>query len=281
MDRGRSAFLLLTVFLSGAAVMVVEMTTVRVLQPTFGSTTYVWTNVIAVVLAALAAGYAIGGRIADRRGTPGLLYGILAAGGLLVAATVPLATPVSKWVVPLDIDLENVSSFLSRGSLVATLILFAPSTLLLGMVSPIAIKLLADSGAGRAAGRVFAFSTVGSIVGTYLPTLWLIPEHGSRGTLLVAAAMLLAPAVIGLIAFSGRRGAALAAVAVAAWGATNAFADTRPNRGAPRLREGGTSVVLDERRTIPIKVSRFLHLRHPTSQPACSRRAPACCATAL
>ena len=68
MSRGRSAFLLVTVFLSGAAVMVVEMTTVRVLQPTFGSTTYVWTNVIAVVLAALSVGYAVGYRSGRRAG---------------------------------------------------------------------------------------------------------------------------------------------------------------------------------------------------------------------
>src|SRR5262245_49536168 len=247
MNRGRSAFLLATVFLSGAAVMVVEMTTVRVLQPTFGSTNYVWTNVIAVVLAALAAGYAIGGRIADARPSPGVLYGVLALGGLLVAATVPLATPVSQWLLPVDVNLENVTSFLMRGSLAATLILFAPSTLLLGMVSPMAIRLLSEHGVGRAAGRVFAVSTVGSIVGTYLPTLWLVPEYGSRATLLIAAAMLLLPAVAGLIVFSGRRGAPLAALAVAAWAGTAAAAELRPNRGAPALEEGGTALVREER----------------------------------
>jgi spermidine synthase len=247
MNRGRSAFLLATVFLSGAAVMVVEMTTVRVLQPTFGSTNYVWTNVIAVVLAALAAGYAIGGRIADARPSPGVLYGVLAVGGLLVAATVPLSTPVSQWLLPVDVNLENVTSFLMRGSLAATLILFAPSTLLLGMVSPMAIRLLADRGVGRAAGRVFAVSTVGSILGTYLPTLWLVPEYGSRATLLIAAAMLLVPAVTGLFVFSGLRGAPLAAVAIAAWAGTAAAADLRPNRGAPALDGGGTAVVREER----------------------------------
>jgi hypothetical protein len=247
MNRGRSAFLLATVFLSGAAVMVVEMTTVRVLQPTFGSTNYVWTNVIAVVLAALAAGYAIGGRIADARPSPGVLYGVLAVGGLLVAATVPLATPVSQWLLPVDVNLENVTSFLMRGSLAATLILFAPSTLLLGMVSPMAIRLLSEHGVGRAAGRVFAVSTVGSIVGTYLPTLWLVPEYGSRATLLIAAAMLLVPAVAGLIAFSGLRGAPLAAIAVAAWAGTAAGAELRPNRGAPALEDGGTALVREER----------------------------------
>lgn len=247
MNRGRSALLLATVFLSGAAVMVVEMTTVRVLQPTFGSTNYVWTNVIAVVLAALAAGYAIGGRIADAKPSPGVLYGVLAVGGLLVAATVPLSTPVSQWLLPVDVNLENVTSFLMRGSLAATLILFAPSTLLLGMVSPMAIRLLSEHGVGRAAGRVFAVSTVGSILGTYLPTLLLIPTYGSRATLLIAAAMLLVPAVVGLFVFSGLRGAPLAALAVAAWAGTAAAAELRPNRGVPALPDGGTALVREER----------------------------------
>jgi hypothetical protein len=247
MNRGRTAFLLATVFLSGAAVMVVEMTTVRVLQPTFGSTNYVWTNVIAVVLAALAAGYAIGGRVADARPSPGILYGVLAVGGVLVAATVPLSTPVSQWLLPVDVNLENVTSFLMRGSLAATLILFAPSTLLLGMVSPMAIRLLSDQGVGRAAGRVFAVSTVGSIFGTYLPTLWLIPNFGSRATLLIAAAMLVVPAVAGLFVFSGLRGAPLAAVALAAYFGTAAAAERRPDRGAPALEGGGTALVREER----------------------------------
>jgi len=247
MTRGRSAFLLATVFLSGAAVMVVEMTTVRVLQPTFGSTTYVWTNVIAVVLGALAVGYAVGGRIADKRPSAPFLYGVLAVAGLLVAATVPLATPVSQWLLPVDVHLENVTSFLMKGSLVATLVLFAPSTILLGLVPPMAIRLLSDAGAGRAAGRVFAVSTVGSIAGTYLPTLWLIPEYGSRMTLLVAAAMLVAPAALGLVLGGGRGPAVLATIAVVGWTGTRAFADMRPNRGDPRLRDGGTAKVLEEK----------------------------------
>jgi spermidine synthase len=247
MGKGRTAFLLLTVFLSGTAVMVVEMTTVRVLQPTFGSTTYVWTNVIAVVLAALACGYAVGGRIADRRGTPPLLYGILAVGGLLVALAVPLASPVSRALLPLEVNLENVSSFLMKGSLVATLVLFAPATLLLGMVSPLAIRLLADAGVGRAAGRVFAVGTVGSIAGTYLPTLWLVPAFGSRATLLVAAGLLVIPAVVGLVLFAWPRGSVLALAAVAVTATTAAAAQTRPARGAPVLTDGGVSTVLEER----------------------------------
>ncbi len=249
MGRGRSAFLLITVFLSGAAVMVVEMTAVRVLQPFFGSTTQVWANVIAVVLGALALGYYVGGRVADRRPSAAILYGVLACGGLAVVASAPLATPISKWLLPQEVDLENAMSLLLKGSLGATVLLFAPATLLLGTISPMAIRLLADAGAGKAAGRVFAMSTLGSIVGTYLPVLWFVPEHGSRKTLLIAAGMLLAPAVVGLLLSAGRRGGVAAAVAVILAATTAAVADTRPARGAPRLEFGGEAVVLAEAET--------------------------------
>ncbi len=141
--------------------MIVEMTAVRVLQPFFGSTNYVWTNVIGVVLASLAVGYAVGGRLADRRPLPVLLYGLLAGGGLAVLFSAPAATPVSEWLLPVEMHVEGVAGTLARGSLAATLLLFAPPTLLLGMVSPLAVRLLATGGVGSAAGRVFALGTVG------------------------------------------------------------------------------------------------------------------------
>lgn len=241
-----SLFLLAAVFCSGAAVMVVEMTAVRILTPWFGSTNYVWTNVIAVVLAALSVGYAVGGRLADRRPVPGLLYGFMASGGLLVALGAVCATSVAQWLLPVGLDLEGAQSILSKGSLGATLILFAPATLLLGMVSPLAIRLLCDQGVGRAAGRVFAVGTTGSIIGTYLPTLYLVPHFGSRGSMYFAAGLLVTPAVIGLVLFARQRGAAAAAVCVTLAGVTTAFADTRPGRDVPELRRDGTATLLHE-----------------------------------
>lgn len=246
MGKARTAYLLATVFLSGAAVMVVEMTAVRLLQPFFGSTNWVWTNVIAVVLAALALGYSTGGRLAEKRPSATLLFTLLAAGGLLVTATAPLATPVAEWLQPGRTDLEGVVGVLVRGSLVASLVLFAPAMFLLGTVSPMAVRLLAEAGAGRAAGRVFSVGTVGSIVGTYLPQVWLVQEFGSRRTFLVAAAMLLVPALIGLFVFGGRRGAATAAVAVIAAAPVAAFAEAAPGRAVPLLRNGGTARMLAE-----------------------------------
>jgi hypothetical protein len=239
-------FLLSAIGASGAAVMIVEMTAVRALQPFFGSTTFVWTNVIAVVLAALAAGYALGGRLADRRPSAGLLFGLLGAGGLLVAAGALLVSPVSRLFLAEGVDLQGLATVLVKGSLGATLLLFAPPLLLLGAVSPLAIRLLAEGGVGRAAGNVFAVSTAGSIAGTYLPTLLLVPHVGSRGSLLVAAALLVLPAAAGLVLLARGKGAVAAAALLAALAGTG-LACGGPLRGTPPLPDGGVAVVLAER----------------------------------
>jgi MFS family permease len=244
----RTAFLLATVFASGAAVMIVEMTAVRALQPFFGSTTFVWTNVIAVVLAALALGYGLGGRLADRWPQPRLLYGLLGAGGLLLVLCAFAATPVSRLFLEDGLDLEGAPSVLLRGSLGATMLLFAPPILLLGMVSPLAIRLLARDGVGRAAGSVFALSTLGSILGTYLPALLLVPAVGSRGSILVAAAILLAAAATGFFLFGGRPWGLVPVGLLVAAGATGSVAarGVLPARPAPPLGRGGAARVLAE-----------------------------------
>ena len=255
MPRSRVGLLHATVFASGAAVMIVEMTAVRAVQPFFGSTTYVWTNVIAVVLAALALGYALGGRLADRVPSARLLYQLLAVSGALVALAAVLATPVSLLFLEEGVDLEGVVSVLLWGSLGATLLLFAPPVLLLGAVGPLAIRLLARRGVGRAAGSVFALSTTGSILGTYLPTLWLVPHCGSRGSILVAAGILLVTAAVGLLAFGrseGPRPAGPTVLALAAFvgaglaAAAAAGALVPPGRPPPPL-AGGEAVLLAER----------------------------------
>lgn len=244
--RARTVLLLATVFASGAAVMIVEMTAVRAIQPFFGSTNFVWTNVIAVVLAALAIGYALGGRLADARPSPALLYGLMSAGGGLLLVTAVIVTPVSRLFLGQGVELEGIVSSLIRGSLGATLILFAPPILLLGMISPLAIRLLSRGGVGRAAGRVFAISTVGSILGTYLPTLLLIPALGSRGSILLAGGVLIAAGLAGFIGFGRRRGAifptvlAVIALTVASTG------NLKPDRGAPPLGPFGQATVLAE-----------------------------------
>jgi hypothetical protein len=232
---------------SGVAVMTVEMSAVRALQPFFGSTTPVFTNVIAVVLGALAVGSAFGGRIADRRPSPTPLFAALAAGGLLAAFAAALATPVSFAFLERGVDLEATASLLWKGSLGATLVLFAPPLVLLGMVPPLAVRLLASGGAGRAAGRVAAAFAAASVVGTYLPALALVPWLGARGSILFAAATAVLPGAAGL-ALLGGAASRVAAVAVVGVGViVGALADLAPSRGAPVFDNGGVGVVLAER----------------------------------
>lgn len=260
-SRGQAAYVLFAAFLSGAAVMVVEMTAVRLLQPFFGSTNYVWTNVIAVVLAALSLGYWVGGKLSEVRGTPRTYFGLLALGACLVAVSAPLATPVAQWLLPMQADLEGVMAPLVKASLAATLILLAPAMVVLGMVSPLAIRILSARGAGAAAGRVFACSTAGSIVGTYLPTILLIPEYGSRTSILIGAAMLLVPAVIGLLVFGGARGGASAAAAIVVVAPIAAFAGPAVGRAVPPLAADGKASVLAEVETpyqyVTVRVDRY------------------------
>jgi spermidine synthase len=224
--------------------MSLEMTAGRAMQPYFGSTTWVWTHIIAVVLAALAGGYALGGALADRRPSRALFFGLMGAGGVLAAISALAVGPVSRLFLVEGLDLEGIASVLRTGSFGTTLIVFAPPCFLMGTVSPLAVRLLSDDGVGRAAGRVMAVSTVGSILGTYLPVTLLVPHFGSRGSLLFSAAMLVVPAAVGLLSTRRRAGAAV----VVLFAAGVSFAATRSDvvREAPSLPWGGTAVVLEE-----------------------------------
>jgi len=206
------ALLLPTVFLTGMAVMVVEMAAVRAVAPYFGASNYIWTNVIGVMLGALAVGYFIGGRVADRWPSPGVLYLIVLAGGVLCILMPYAIRPLARWLVPADLGLETAAGHVFRASLIGTLLLFAPPTLLLGGVSPMVIKLLAHPDrVGGAAGQVFAGSTVGSIVGTFATTLYLIPWLGTRATIGLAGVVLAAVALVGLVVVISSRGLKAAA----------------------------------------------------------------------
>lgn len=216
---GFRIWLLLTAFFSGFSVMVLEMAAVRAMAPYFGASTYTWTNVIGVILAALSVGYFLGGRLIDRRPRAGVLYGILLAGALLCLLLPLVVRDVSRWLLPAADAAEGAVDLVNRASLVATLILFAPPVFLLGMISPMTIRLLVRPGqVGDVSGRVFAGSTVGSILGTFATTFWLVPGLGTRGTLALAGAVLTGTAIVGLLlaAFSRRTVAATAGAAVAA-----------------------------------------------------------------
>jgi spermidine synthase len=187
MSRPRTLSLL--VFGAGTGTLATEISASRLLAPYYGSSTIVWANLIGLVLLALSLGYWLGGRLADRRPEPQLL-GRLVVGAAVFVAAIPFVTePI------LDVaaeGLDELSAGAVIGSFFATLFLFAPPVLLLGMVSPFAIRLAvtAVESAGAVAGRLYALSTAGSLLGTFLPALVTIPAFGTQRTLLLSAAVL-------------------------------------------------------------------------------------------
>ena len=187
----------LLVFVVGTGSLGAEIAAVRLLAPYFGASTIVWANTIGIVLVALSIGYWLGGRLADRYpNMRGLCLLALAAAGLL--ALVPFAADPLLDVAVDALDSISAGAFL--GSLLAVLVLVAVPVLLLGAVSPYAIRLAVSTveEAGTVAGRLYALSTAGSLVGTLLSALLLIPLVGTRRTFLIFALAIALMAVWGL-----------------------------------------------------------------------------------
>ena len=177
----------LVVFGCGAAVMVLEIVGARILAPFLGTSIVVWTGLIGVVMASLSLGYWQGGRIADRHPTARALSVVI-----LLAAILTAATAVTKALLLAFLAGHGLGPRL--GVIAAALLLFAPAAGLLGMVSPFAVRLtLRDAAtAGATAGRLYALSTLGSIVGTFAAGFILVAALGSTTILLVTAAFLAA-----------------------------------------------------------------------------------------
>lgn len=193
-----SKFILeLTVFVCGALVMIYEIIGSRILAPYIGSSTYVWTSLIGVILAALSLGYWLGGKTADRKPDLKILASIIFLAGGAVGVTILFKDIFLAFLAqsPMILELK---------SLIAALFLFAPASVLLGFVTPYAVKLKMSSleDSGKTVGRLYALSTVGSILGTFLAGFFLIPFVGSTKTLyiigasLICLSLLLAPFVL-------------------------------------------------------------------------------------
>jgi spermidine synthase len=205
------------VFLSGAVLLGLEIVASRVLAPYFGSSLFVWGALIGVVLAGLSIGYWLGGALADRFPTPYLLIGAIAGGAVLVLV-VPL---VDAWVLEQIVRWDPGPRL---DPLVATIVLFGAASVVLGGVSPIAVRLVTRSleRLGRTAGRLFAVSTAGSIAGTFVTAFWLVPELGTDQVLAVGAlTLLVAAAIVAVgvrlpVAALGLAGAAAACAVVVA-----------------------------------------------------------------
>ena len=188
-----------TVFACGALVMVYEIVGSRILAPFIGTSTYVWTSLIGVILAALSLGYWLGGRLADERPNVKIL-----ASAILAAAALVSVTTIAKEVV-----LSTIASFpvwLEIKAVFAALLLFAPASVALGFVTPFAVRLrMASVGdAGKTVGRLYALSTIGSIAGTFAAGFFLLPFVGSVRTLYLIAGSLFALSLL-LVPFSFSR----------------------------------------------------------------------------
>jgi spermidine synthase len=196
------------VSISGAAVLALEIAGTRVLGPYYGVSIYLWSALITITLASLSVGYALGGRWADQGPRLGRLGWLLAGAGLWTALVPWLKIPLLRLSQGLD---------LRAAVLVDTLILFGPPLLLLGMVSPYAIRLKTRElgHLGRTAGDLFAVSTIASVASALATGFWLIPLLGVRRMFLSLGALLLVGAALSLLSDRRTRRGATVASAVA------------------------------------------------------------------
>lgn len=194
-------FLYVTEFFAGMSVMAVELGASRLMAPYFSSSQIVWTVIIGVIMIAMAIGNLWGGRMADQSKSPDRLYGRL----IIAAIWIALIPFVGRWLIAgitVLLALFVTKNFLVWAALAACLVIFAFPCVLLGTVTPSLSKFTVDNldDTGKTVGRLNALNTIGSIIGTFLPTFVTIPAVGTAATFLIFAAVLLC---ISLVYFIG------------------------------------------------------------------------------
>lgn len=179
--------------MTGASVMALEMAASRLLAPYFGTSQIVWANLIGLILIGLSLGYAYGGRLADRRPEPRLLYGLVLAAGVYQALIPLFARPILSAMIG---GWFGTPATIIVASFAAILLVFLPPVFALATVSPFAVRLATRdvTESGRVAGGLYAASTLGSIVGTFVPAFVTIPFLGTKETILLFAALQIAVA---------------------------------------------------------------------------------------
>ncbi len=195
--KAERSLLAVLVFVIGASTLGVEIAAARLLAPYFGASTVVWANTIGVVLVALSAGYWFGGRYADRHPHLRSLCLVVLAAALLIAAVPFAAKPFLGFSVD-AFDTVSVGGF--AGSLFGVLVLVAVPVTLLGAAAPWAVRLAVGEvgSSGEVVGRLYAISTAGSLLGTMLSALVLIPLLGTQRTFLVFSLALALVAAVGV-----------------------------------------------------------------------------------
>lgn len=192
-------YLSLLLFTTGAVTLGMELSASRLLEPAFGNSQIVWAALIGLILLYLALGAWVGGRLADRFPQRRELDYTMT----LAAAGIALAATVSRPVLTLAANsMADLSVGLLASSMLAIILLFSIPGILLGAASPWVLRLAlrqqeAVSHTGQVAGRLTAISTTGSLVGTFLPVLWLIPTFGTRWTFFLLSIALLTVITLG------------------------------------------------------------------------------------
>jgi spermidine synthase len=195
-------YLYFSVFASGMTTLAVEISASRLLGNIFGTSNLVWASIIGLILIYLTVGYFLGGRWADRSPYQRTMYLIMAWGAFLIGVVPLVANPVLRLAADAFDHLQVGVLF---GAFAGVLILFSIPVTLLGTISPFAIRLAirTPTEAGTVSGRIYAISTLGAFVGTFLPVLLFIPTIGTTMTFIVFSLFLMLVAITGLWLSSG------------------------------------------------------------------------------
>ena len=190
-------FLYVTEFFAGVSVMAVELGASRLLAPYFSSSQIVWTIIIGTIMIAMALGNLYGGRSADRNPDPARLYRRILIAAVWIAAIPVVGKYVILGISGLLIFTIN-TNFLIIAAFASCMIIFVFPLFLLGTVTPCLVKATVDNldDSGKTVGRLNACNTIGSILGTFLPTFVTIPTVGTAVTFLIFSGVLLVIALL-------------------------------------------------------------------------------------
>jgi spermidine synthase len=200
----RRRYLFVAVFFAGMTTLALELSASRLMGNIFGTSNIVWANIIGLILIYLSAGYFLGGRWADRWPEFPVFYRVILWASFSAGLVPLIAQPVLLRAAQ---AVERLNTAVMVGSFISTLILFSVPVTLLGCVSPYAIRLAIEEKeqAGRISGRIYALSTLGSILGTFTPVLILIPTIGTARTFLAYSFSLMMIGLIGLFLHDRRQ----------------------------------------------------------------------------
>lgn len=190
--KKNNLILYITSFLSGMTVMAVELSCSRLLAPYFSSSQIVWTVIIGLIMICMSIGNVLGGRSADKHKSLGRLYFYIWIASVWVALIPFIGKYLIAGVAGLLMLVLPGSDLVLMGSALSCLVIFSLPMTLLGMVSPYLVKLGVEDtdNKGRIAGQIYAMGTIGSIIGTFVPTFFTIPYIGTSKTFLLFALLL-------------------------------------------------------------------------------------------